>query len=252
MMKRTLLTAILVLTLLLTACGTQAPTQATGAEGRVLRVAVDATFPPAEYKDEQGNLVGFDIDYAKALAAALKMDIEFIDSGWEGIIPGLLADRWDLIISSMSITPERAEQVDFVQFTESFQVVLVRPDNATIHGPEDLAGHVVGVQLGTVSEAAAREIAGIAEIKTYNNADAFQDLAAGRVDAVIVEHQVAAYRQSQAPASFKVVGEPFRPLPIGIALRKDEPELKAQLEAGVQTLLDDGTYQRLLAEWYGL
>lgn len=263
MQMRTFVGSLLALsTLVLTACSggsagsTPAPTGSTGESAanqtqNVLRVGIDATFPPNEFKNEKGEMIGFDIDYAKALAAQMGKQLEFVDTAWEGIIPGLQAKRFDVIISSMNITEKRQEQVDFVPYFSAGQIIVVRPENTTIKSPADLAGKVVGVQLGTSSEEAAKKIAGIKDLKTYNAADAFQDLAANRLDAVIVDDVVGLYRQTQAPNAFKVVGEAFDKLPVGIAIRKNEPELQKSLLDAVAALKQNGAYGKISGQWFG-
>lgn len=236
----------------LVACApTSAAPNAAPSATKTLRIGVDSTYPPMEFKNDQGQVIGFDIDFTKALGNKLGWNIEFVDSAWEGIIPGLQSQRFDAIISSMNITDERSKQVDFIPYTSLGQIIVVRPDNTTIKGTADLVGKTVGAQLGTTCEEAARAIPGIKEIKTYNGADAFQDLAAGRLDAIVVDNVVGQYRQTQAPGAFKTVGDVFAKAPVGIAVRKGDNDLKNTLTKAVADIKADGTYGNISKAWFG-
>ncbi|ULT59471.1 basic amino acid ABC transporter substrate-binding protein [Neobacillus drentensis] len=256
--------------LMATACGTQPklPAQSKseqsqkGTEGNtydnikkqgVIKIAVDDTFPPMEYRDDQNKLVGFDIDLATAISKELGVKVEFVPTAWDGILPGLDAKRYDIIMSSMNITDERKQKVDFVEYMKLGQVVAVKTGNPLkIQTKEDLSGKTVGVQLGTTSESAAKEIKGIKELKTYNGyTDVFNDLGLGRLQGVIVAEAVGRYYKTSKPDAFDVVGSSFQSLPVGIAVRKGDNDLEAALQKAIAAAKDNGTYTEVSKKWFG-
>jgi polar amino acid transport system substrate-binding protein len=261
---------ILAVALMATACGTQPklPEQSKSDQSKkvtegntfenikkqgVIKIAVDDTFPPMEYRDEQNKLVGFDIDLANALSKELGVKVEFIPTAWDGILPGLDAKRYDIIMSSMNITDERKQKVDFVEYMKLGQVVAVKSGNPEkIQSKEDLSGKIVGVQLGSTSESAAKEIKGIKELKTYNGyTDVFNDLGLGRLQGVIVAEAVGRYYKTSKPDAFDVVGSTFQSLPVGIAVRKGDDELEAALQKAIATVKDNGAYAEVSKKWFG-
>jgi polar amino acid transport system substrate-binding protein len=219
----------------------------------VIKIAVDDTFPPMEYRNDKNELVGFDIDLANAVAKEMGVKAQFIPSAWDGILPGLDAKQYDIIMSSMNITDERKQKVDFVEYTKLGQVVAVKTGNPlNIKSKDDLSGKIVGVQMGTTSENAAKEIKGIKELKTYNGyTDVFNDMALGRLQGVIVAEAVGAYYKKTKPDAFDVVGDTFQSLPVGIAVRKPDDSLQEALQKAVQTVKDNGTYAKISKQWFG-
>jgi polar amino acid transport system substrate-binding protein len=261
---------ILAVALMATACGSQPklPAQEKSEQSKkvteantfenikkqgVIKIAVDDTFPPMEYRNDQNKLVGFDIDLAKAVSKELGVKVEFIPTAWDGILPGLDAKRYDIIMSSMNITDERKQKVDFVEYMKLGQVVAVKTGNPLkIQTKEDLSGKIVGVQLGTTSESAAKEIKGVKELKTYNGyTDVFNDLGLGRLQGVVVAEAVGRYYKTSKPDAFDVVGSSFQSLPVGIAVRKGDNDLEAALQKAVQTVKDNGAYAEVSKKWFG-
>ncbi|MBT2698515.1 amino acid ABC transporter substrate-binding protein [Bacillus sp. ISL-40] len=270
MKKVTQILIILSVALMATACGTQPklPAQSKSEQSKkvtegntfenikkqgVLKIAVDDTFPPMEYRNDQNKLVGFDIDLANAISKELGVKVEFIPTAWDGILPGLDAKRYDIIMSSMNITDERKQKVDFVEYMKLGQVVAVKSGNPQkIQSKEDLSGKIVGVQLGSTSESAAKEIKGIKELKTYNGyTDVFNDLGLGRLQGVIVAEAVGRYYKTTKPDAFDVVGSSFQSLPVGIAVRKGDDELEAALQKAIETVKDNGAYTEVSKKWFG-
>jgi polar amino acid transport system substrate-binding protein len=219
----------------------------------VIKIAMDDTFPPMEYRDDQNKLIGFDIDLANALSKELGVKVEFIPTAWDGILPGLDAKRYDIIMSSMNITDERKQKVDFVEYMKLGQVVAVKSGNPQkIQSKEDLSGKIVGVQLGSTSESAAKEIKGVKELKTYNGyTDVFNDLGLGRLQGVIVAEAVGRYYKTTKSDAFDVVGSSFQSLPVGIAVRKGDNDLEAALQKAIATVKDNGAYAEVSKKWFG-
>ncbi len=218
-----------------------------------LLVGVDATYPPFEYI-ENNEYKGFDIDLMREIAKRLGIEVEFVNQAWEGIIPALKSHKFDCICSAMTITKERAKQIDFSDpYFEAGQVIVVRKDS-TIADAKDLEGKKVGVQLGTTGEYAARDLAKnyTFEIKTYDTTpDAFLDLKNGNIDAVICDNTVAEPLVKNNPDTYKIVGEKLTVEYYGIAVAKDNPELLAAINKALKEVKEDGTYDKIYGKWFG-
>lgn len=218
-----------------------------------LLVGVDATYPPFEYI-ENNEYKGFDIDLMKEIGKRLGLEVEFVNQAWEGIIPALKSHKFDCICSAMTITEERAKQIDFSDpYFEAGQVIVVRKDS-TISGAPDLQGKKVGVQLGTTGEYAARDLNKnySFEIKTYDTTpDAFLDLKNGNIDAVICDNTVAEPLVKNNPETYKIVGEKLTIEYYGIAVAKDNPGLLKAINQALKEVKEDGTYDKIYNTWFG-
>ncbi|NPV25998.1 MAG: basic amino acid ABC transporter substrate-binding protein [Firmicutes bacterium] len=219
-----------------------------------LVVGTDATYPPMEFHEKTGDkdvIVGFDIDFATALAKEMGMEVEFKDTAWDGIIPALQGGKFDMIVSSMTITDERKKTVNFSDpYFEAGQIIAVRPDNTTITKLEDLAGKRIGVQIGTTGdEMATKETKG--KVQRFNTiSDAFMALEQGRVDAVLNDKQVAEYYIKKG-AKVKTVGPLYSKEYYGIAIKKENTELLKQVNDALKKLKDSGKYQEIYNKWFG-
>jgi ABC-type transport system substrate-binding protein len=218
-----------------------------------LVVGTNAEFPPFEFVDENGDLAGFDMDLFEAIAQAAGFEYEFVNTRWDGIFVALASGEFDAVISGATITDERKETVDFsAPYFNAGQMVTVQADNTEINGPEDLPGHIVGVQLGTTGDIAATEIVGDDMMKRYDEYTlAFQGLANGDVDAVVCDSPTSAEVVGANPElALKVVGDPFTDELYGIAVIKDRPEVLAAINTGLATVRGDGTYNDIYREWF--
>ena len=161
-----------------------------------LRIAMEGTYPPFNYKDQKtGELAGYDVDVARLVAAKLGLRPEFVSTEWSAILAGLGAGKYDLIISQVGITPKRLEAFDFsAPYTYSSPQLIVRKnDKAAYQSLADLKGKKLGVGQGSVFEQQARAVPGI-EVKSYPAApENLQDLAFGRVDAALNDSLMVAY-----------------------------------------------------------
>jgi polar amino acid transport system substrate-binding protein len=278
MKNRSLLLAVvgLVLMSLLAACGgakksdenntgTKSPAAQAG-DGSLERVkkagklvvAIDATYPPMEYVDEKDGktFVGFDVDFAKALAKQLGVEAEFKNIGWDGIIPGLKAKQYDVIVSSMNITDDRKSEVNFVQYVAMSQVFVSAKNGTAVKTEKDLAGKTVAVQDGTTSHDYMKDVVANkvkdAKIITFPNAtDAFLALKSKQADVIVVDEPVGLYYASKDAATYAVTGRAMDPEPVGIAIRKEDKELMDALEKAVQAVKSDGTFGKINQTWFG-
>jgi len=223
---------------------------------------VDVSYPPEEFYAADGTTAqGSDIDFATEIGKRLGVGTQIDNTGFDGIIPALLAKKCDLIISGMNDTEERAKQVDFVDYLKVGQGLLVAAGNPKgIHTLEDLSGKAVAVQLGTTNKDALDaandklKAAGKApiDIQTYQqDTDGFQQLALGRVDAFSTDSPVVAYYNSKPEnaGKFEVGGTPIDPAPIGIAVTKDNTALRDAVKAAVDAMYADGTMKSIVDKW---
>ena len=227
---------------------------ATGCQTRSKKivVATDATWPPMEYVDENKAIVGFDIDLMNAIAKEAGLDVEYKNVAWDGIFAGLAAGEYDAIISSVTITDERREQYDFSEpYINAGQIVVVRTES-DITGPDTLSGRTVGAQISTTGAFAVQAMQGVT-LKEYDEVGlAFEDLVAGRIDAVVCDTPVAAdfaLQREEYRAKLKIVGESFTEEYYGILVQKGNTELLAKINQGLTAVQDKGTDKELEDKW---
>ena len=221
-------------------------------KSEALTVATDAAFPPFEIVDEETKeIIGFDIDLMNAIAEKAGLDIVYKNVAWDPLLAGMADCQYDMAISAMTITADRAEQFSFSDpYINAGQIVAVKLDNETINGPEDLVGKTVGAQIGTTG---SLEIEAIADttLKVYDTYElAFLDLVNGQVDAVVADYPLAVSFVNKYSDSLKVVGEVFTDENFGVAFCKDNNELIAQVNAALAELIDEGFIDELVIKWY--
>lgn len=221
--------------------------------GSKLRVAIDASYPPMEF-EKDGQPQGFDVEYADALAKALGLQVEYVVSDWSGIIAGLSSNRYELIISSMNITEERKKEVDFVEYIKMYQVFVCR-SGVVVKREADLKDLKVAVQTDTTSsswvEASMKRGSGIKEIKAFPTAtDAFAALNAAQVDLIVIDEPVGKYYARLSP-NLSVTGTALEAEPVGIALKKNDPELKDAVQKAVDELRSKGQTKAIAEKWFG-
>jgi polar amino acid transport system substrate-binding protein len=220
-----------------------------------LVVAIDATYPPMEFI-EGDKPVGFDVDLAEAVAKKLGVKAEFVVADWNGILTGLQAKRYDVIMSSMSITPERQQQANFVQYFEMSEVFVTKPGIA-IKSEKDLAGKIVAVQAETtahnwVEKLKKESVRDIKEIRSFGSGtETLLELKNNRADVVVIEEPVGLYYAKKDPANYVVTGRAMEPEPIGVAIRKEDVALQKAIEQAVKDVRADGTYKQISEKWFG-
>lgn len=217
-----------------------------------ITIATEGAYPPFNNKDAAGNLIGFDVDIAKALCAEMKVECEIVAQDWDGIIPGLVAEKYDAIIASMSITDERKQTVDFTDRYYSNYLRMVAKTGSGITGVDDLAGKNVGAQRATVAATWAEDNLGrTASVKLYDTQTAaYADLEAGRLD-VLVSDVYPAYDWLQGKTGFEFVGDRIDINDvIGIAVRKGEDDLREKFNAAIQAIRENGTYAEINQKYF--
>ncbi len=219
-------------------------------EKQVIKMATSADFKPFEFFDEEGNIVGFDIDLAKLIAEELGYELEIEDMNFDGLIGALQANRVDMVLAGMSATEERAQNVDFsVEYHRSGEMFLTTKDEA-IGSLEDLQGKIVGVQLGTIQEEGADTLSeeyGF-EVKKIDSANVLiQELITGRIDVAYLDKEVATgFMEEHDLTGFD---DPTTASPgMAIAFPKGS-ELKEKVDQVLQQFIEDGTLDELKEKW---
>jgi lysine-arginine-ornithine-binding protein len=229
------------------------------AEMRKVRIGTEGAYPPFNSIDSGGNLVGFDIEIAKALCAAAEFECEFVVQDWDGIIPGLVAKKYDAIIASMSITEERKQTVDFTGKYYNTPAKFVAKKGAGLEiGFDSLAGKVVGVQRATIHENFLRDKFPGIEVKVYATQDeANADLVAGRTDLVMADSValLEGFLKTAEGADFEFVGPDYNDPTYhgegaGIAIRKGETDLVEAFNAAIDKIRADGTYKTINDKYF--
>jgi polar amino acid transport system substrate-binding protein len=214
-----------------------------------IKVGTDATFPPFEYS-ENGKRVGFDVELIEAIGRVLGRPIEWTEIDFKGLVPGLIANRFDVAASAIYITDERSKVVDF---TDSYYpgglVIMTKTGNTAIKGPDDLAGKKVSVQVGTKSVGYLKDkYPNIERVEVEKNQEMFELVETGRVDAAVTG-KPAAKVYAKARGTLQLVEPSLTVEEYAFALRKDEGDLIKQFNAALKTLKADGTYDKLVAKY---
>lgn len=215
----------------------------------IIRVGTDATFMPFEYS-ENGKRLGFDIELIEAIAKELNKGVEWIDIDFKGLVPGLLANRFDVAASAIYITDERKKVVDF---TDSYYpgglVIMVKKGDSRIKVPDDLAGKKVSVQVGTKSVNFLKEkFPSVERIEVEKNQEMFQLVEIGRADAAVTG-KPAAKVYARTRGTLEVLDQALTVEEYGFALRKSDADLVKQFNEALKKLKADGTYDQLVNKY---
>jgi L-cystine transport system substrate-binding protein len=219
-----------------------------------LRIGLEGTFPPFNSKDSKGDLVGFDVDIAKAVAAKLGVKPEFITTEWSAIIAGLQAGKFDVIVNQVGITDKRKESLDFSRpYTYSnAQLIQRKDDSREFKSLEDLKGKKLGVGLGTNYMDMAKSVPGI-DVKTYPGAPEYlRDLAAGRIDAALNDRLMLAYLLKNSQLPLRTGANVGNGNPSGIPFKKGNPKFAKALDDAMAQLEADGTFSTISQKWFGI
>jgi polar amino acid transport system substrate-binding protein len=218
-----------------------------------LKVAEDASYPPNEFFGSDGKTVeGMDADLAKALAGVMGLKADVVNAGFDSIIPGLAAHKYDLGMSSFTDTKEREKTVDFVTYFSAGTSFYVKGQGGpNITGLSSLCGHSVAVEKGTTQQADVEKQAKKCKVNLLTFPDqngANLAITSGRAEVGMADSPVAAYQVKKSNGQFKLSGKPYGTAPYGIAIPKDSGLQKAVL-AGMKALQSDGTYMKILKKW---
>lgn len=218
-------------------------------------VASDLSYAPMEFvKPGSNEAIGADIDLARCIAEAWGVTLEVQNTSFDAIIPALTSKKADVIMSSMSVTDERKQQVDFVEYLVAGSGILVKKGNPkNIKSLADLCGKKVAIQVGTVQIDEAEEqnakCAQKIQVTTFEqNTDTIAAVSSGRADAALMDYPVAAYGARQVKGT-EVVGEQYNTGPYGIAVRKDDTEVRNAIQAALAAMKEKGKYEAILKYW---
>jgi polar amino acid transport system substrate-binding protein len=251
-----LLAIIMALSVLLTACAGKA-TEETDSLQRVLdagklTVVGSGGYPPFNYFDEDGNVVGFDVDVGREIAKRLGVELNYVTSDWDGLIEGLRNKRYDGILGSMAITDERLEVVSFTDpYYYSGAQLVVRSDSG-ITDPSEMDGKTIGVTTGTNFVADAESLD--ADVSMYQDDNAtLMELINGRLDGVITDRLVAVKAMSEMSGgdSLTLAGNILRLESMGIAINQQDDTLLDRINEILADMRDDGTLTGISESWFG-
>ncbi len=266
------LAAILVLVLSLAGCSSQQPADKEPANTPdnasqdksweeikskgYFTVGLDDSFPPMGFRDEQHEIVGFDIDMAKKAAEKMGVSVKFQPVVWSGVIMELENKNIDLIWNGMSITEERLAKIAITKpYLENKQIIVVKK-GSEIKTKADLAGKKVATQAGSSGADAVKK-----ETEVYNSfkelvefgnfTEALLDLSTGRVEAVVVDEVVGRYYVAKKPELYSIIEDNFGTEQYGVGARKEDTAFLNELQKALDSMNDDGTAKAISEEWFG-
>jgi polar amino acid transport system substrate-binding protein len=218
-------------------------------------------YPPFSSKDASGKWVGFEIDLMDAVCAQMQAKCQLVETAWDGIIPALQEKKIDVIWSSMSITDERKQKIDFTDKYYNTPAVFIGPKSEEIKidfsNPDSLKGKIIGVQTSTIHANFVNKYFGkTATIKTYDTQDNCNaDLAAGRVDLVLADSiALQDFLKSDQGKDFEVKAtapkDPIFGEGVGGGVRKDDQTLRQKLNAAIKAVRSDGTYNKIAKKYF--
>jgi ABC-type amino acid transport substrate-binding protein len=225
-------------------------------EAGFLQAGCDVAFPPMEYMtvvDKKRTAVGFDVDLCTAIAKKMGLELKVVAVAWDGIVPVLENGQVDIIMSAMITSPALLEQVSATDPYLSGDLAISAPVGAPIADAADLVGKTVGVQIDSTAQTAVEEVEGVKEIRTYSQiSDAFQDLAAGQLDAVVNDEPASLwiienspdYKDKYANTGRLETGEGY-----AYWCTKDNEALLAAMNTALGELRDEGVYQKICDKW---
>ncbi|MDR0301363.1 MAG: ABC transporter substrate-binding protein [Treponema sp.] len=228
-------------------------------ENGVLCAGIEIGYPPMEYYDTDGTLIGFDIDLTKALAEKLGLRVNFIDTAWDGILAGLDTDRYDIAVN-ITVLPERQKKYNFTKpYINSFMTIVTRKDSRLkVEKAEDISGYRVSFQGNTTAQYFTERLNNQGVKFTPFSYDkiinCFDDLKLGRVDLVVVDNIVACYYMERENSAFEIAWDNSRDTSeelIAVCLKKGNDALTAMLDNALDELYADGTIAAISYKYFG-
>jgi lysine-arginine-ornithine-binding protein len=237
-------------------------TSACAKDWTTVRFGVDASYPPFESKSTNGQLVGFDIDLGNEICKRLNAKCVWVESEFDGMIPALKAKKFDAVLSSMSMTPQREAQIAFSSKVFHTPTRLVAKKGSNLQPTaESLKGKSVGVEQGTTQESYAKTTwapLGVKIVPYQDQDQVYADLVSGRLDAALQDAVQAdnGFLKTARGAGFTFTGGDLDDAKgslgsgAAIGLRKDDVELKAKIDKALADMLKDGTYKKIEARYF--
>lgn len=253
----TIFTCVMAGGILLAGCSTDGETEQ--AEGESYVIGLDDTFAPMGFRDDNDELVGFDIELATAVSEDIGADFTFQSIDWAMKETELNGGNIDMIWNGYTITDERAEQVDFSNpYMENSQLIITLEGNE-IDTKEDLAGKTVAAQQSSSAvDAIEADSSGIIEefangevVQYPSNNEVFNDLLTGRSDAIVVDETMGRFYMNQNPSDdYKVLDDNFGEEEYAVGFRKEDDDLRERVNQSLETLKTDGTYDDIYNNWF--
>ena len=221
-------------------------------EAGALRIGTEGTYAPFTFHDASGELVGFDVEIGRAIAEQLGVDAQFVEGPWDGLIAGVDANRYDVVINQVGITEERQAKYDFSEpYIASKAALVVKADNTDITGFEDLKGKTSAQSLtsnfGKLAQGYGAELVG-----TEGFDQSIALVLQGRADATINDSlSFYDFRKQQPDAAVKIVATEEDADFSGVLLAKNKPELLEAINQALTTIQDDGTYAEISNKYFG-
>lgn len=221
-------------------------------KSKVMKVAFEGTYPPFNFLNDKNEFQGFDVDVSNEIAKRLGVETEFIATKWDGLIGGLKADKFDIIIGQMTVTEERKKSVDFTDpYVVTGSVLVTRENTVDITKLEDIKGKKVGVGGGTTFEEVAKSVDG-ADVKLYQSVnDYIQDLTNKRLDVIINDQLLMGYNIQENNLPIKISSDILNKDEIGMAVNKGNNDFIEKVNAALIEMKEDGTYNEIYKKWFG-
>jgi polar amino acid transport system substrate-binding protein len=250
---------MVVITVFLVGCSSSMVTKTSTDNATIIKeelvMGLDDQFPPMGFRNDAGDIIGFDVDVAQEVVKRLGKTLELKPIVWETKETMLQQNEIDMIWNGYSMTPARQEMVLFSQpYLTNSQIIIVRQD-AEINNIADLADKVVGVQLGSSAQEAVEKnidaLESFKDLKKYDdNLLVLLDLEIGGIDAAVMDSVLGNYQIKMNDYPFKVLTENFGEESYGVGLRKEDSELAEQINMALEAIQQDGTYQKIYDKWF--
>ncbi|QBP42430.1 transporter substrate-binding domain-containing protein [Paenisporosarcina antarctica] len=267
-MKKNLILVIITLFVIsiIAACGGEEKTVAVNAgkesssktvldrmeKSKVLNVAFEGTYPPFNFLDDKDDFQGFDVDISNEIAKRLGVEVNFIATKWDGLIGGLKADKFDIVIGQMTVTEERKKSVDFTDpYVITGSVLITREETNDITKLEDIKGKKVGVGGGTTFEEVANTVDGADVILYKAVSDYIQDLKNKRLDVIINDQLLISYNIKEQNLPLKIASDIVNRDEIGMAVNKGNEDFITEVNEALSEMKEDGTYIEIYKKWFG-
>ncbi len=230
------------------------------AQGKDLKVAIDPTYEPFTYKTADGKPTGFDVDIASALCEQIKRKCVFVEQVWDSMIPGLQAKKYDVIISSLSITEDRQKVIDFTDKYYNTPSRVVTRKDVKYTGPASIKGKKIGVLKGSTQEKYAMgelKTAGVEVIPYEAQDQVYLDIKAGRLDGTVADYVevTGGFLSKPEGKDYELKGEElyaakYFGVGVGIGLRKGQTALKTELNKAIADIRSNGTYKKINDKYF--
>lgn len=241
---------VLSMVFVLGACGKDTSTLAEVKEKGELSFAMTGQYPPFNFSNDDGEIIGFDIDIADEIAKRLGVESKPITAEWDGILTGLMGGNFDTVIGSMAVTPKREKQVNFTRPYYYDGAQLFTRSDSDVDDISEFEDANVGVVVGTTFEEKLLEIENV-NVKSYQgDVDNIRDLELGRLDGLVTAKYVGLYNAAKDKIDMVPAGDPLYREEIAIAIRKEDDALLEAINEALEEMIEDGTYKDLSEKWF--